>query len=97
MSVAGLFLKRGETVINEKMAGLGKKRSVIREIFEYAKLRKAEIGEENVFDFSIGNPSVPTPKAVTVALERLIKEKEPVALHGYTSAQGDFTVRQAIA
>ena len=84
-------------MINEKMAGLGKKRSVIREIFEYAKLRKAEIGEENVFDFSIGNPSVPTPKAVTVALERLIKEKEPVALHGYTSAQGDFTVRQAIA
>ena len=53
MSVAGLFLKRGETVINEKMAGLGKKRSVIREIFEYAKLRRAEIGEENVFDFSI--------------------------------------------
>ena len=97
MSVAGLFLKRGETVINEKMAGLGKKRSVIREIFEYAKLRRAEIGEENVFDFSIGNPSVPTPKAVTVALERLIKEKDPVALHGYTSAQGDLGVRQSIA
>ena len=50
-----------------------------------------------VFDFSIGNPSVPTPKAVTVALERLIKEKDPVALHGYTSAQGDLGVRQSIA
>lgn len=84
-------------MINEKMAGLGKKRSVIREIFEYAKLRKSEIGAENVFDFSIGNPSVPTPKKVTDTMERLIKEIDPVALHGYTSAQGDFCVRSAIA
>ena len=90
-------MKTGETMINEKMAGLGKKRSVIREIFEYAKLRCAEIGAENVFDFSIGNPSVPTPKKVTDTIERLIKEKDPVALHGYTSAQGDFCVRSAIA
>lgn len=90
-------MKTGETMINEKMAGLGKKRSVIREIFEYAKLRCAEIGAENVFDFSIGNPSVPTPKKVTDTMERLIKEKDPVALHGYTSAQGDFCVRSAIA
>ena len=97
MSVAGLFLKTGEIMINEKMAGLGKKRSVIREIFEYAKLRRAEIGAENVFDFSIGNPSVPTPKRVSDTMERLIREKDPVALHGYTSAQGDFGVRQAIA
>lgn len=84
-------------MINEKMAGLGKKRSVIREIFEYAKLRKSEIVAENVFDFSIGNPSVPTPKKVTDTMERLIKEIDPVALHGYTSAQGDFCVRSAIA
>lgn len=84
-------------MINEKMAALGKKRSVIREIFEYAKARKAQIGAENVFDFSIGNPSVPTPKRVTETMERLIMEKDPVALHGYTSAQGDFSVRQAIA
>ena len=46
---------------NEKMYGLGSKRSVIREIFEYAKVRGAQIGAENVFDFSIGNPSVPAP------------------------------------
>lgn len=84
-------------MINEKMAALGKKRSVIREIFEYAKVRKAQIGAENVFDFSIGNPSVPTPNKVTETMERLIREKDPVALHGYTSAQGDFSVRQAIA
>ena len=61
-------------MINEKMAALGKKRSVIREIFEYAKIRRAEIGVENVFDFSIGNPSVPTPKKVTDTIERLLKE-----------------------
>ncbi len=91
------ILKTGEMMINEKMAGLGKKRSVIREIFEYAKLRRAEIGAENVFDFSIGNPNVPTPKKVTDTMERLIKEKDPVMLHGYTSAQGDLGVRQAIA
>ena len=74
-------------MLNEKMVSLGMHRSVIREIFEYGKKRKAEIGEENVFDFSLGNPSVPTPAAVTAALERIIKETDPVRLHGYTSAK----------
>lgn len=84
-------------MLNEKMVSLGMRRSVIREIFEYGKKRKAEIGEENVFDFSLGNPSVPTPAAVTAALERIIKETDPVRLHGYTSAQGDTAVRAKIA
>lgn len=84
-------------MLNEKMVSLGSRRSVIREIFEYGKKRKAEIGEENVFDFSLGNPSVPTPAAVTAALERIIKETDPVRLHGYTSAQGDMAVRAKIA
>ena len=48
-------------MINSQMTALGQKRSVIREIFEYAKRRSGEIGAENVFDFSIGNPSVPAP------------------------------------
>ena len=84
-------------MISEKMAALGKKRSVIREIFEYSKRRKAEIGEDNVFDFSIGNPSIPTPAAVTDAMRRLLDTADPVALHGYTSAQGDAGVRKAVA
>ena len=84
-------------MLNEKMVSLGMRRSVIREIFEYGKKRKAEIGEECVFDFSLGNPSVPTPAAVTAALERIIKETDPVKLHGYTSAQGDTAVRAKIA
>ena len=84
-------------MINQKMQELGANRSVIRELFEYGKKRKAEIGEENVYDFSLGNPSVPAPKAVNDELIRLITECEPTMLHGYTSAQGDKGVREAIA
>ena len=51
-------------MVSEEMKGLGNVRSVIREIFEYAKVRAAEIGAENIFDFSIGNPSVPAPAKV---------------------------------
>ena len=52
-------------MINQKNVELGRKRSSIRELFEYGKKRKAEIGEDKVFDFSIGNPSVPAPEKVT--------------------------------
>lgn len=79
------------------MESLGNNRSVIREIFEYAKKRRAEIGEENVFDFSIGNPSVPTPAAVTHAIKEIIDSTDPVKLHGYTSAQGDGGVRGTVS
>ena len=54
-------------MISEKMVTLGTKKSVIREIFEYSKKRAAEIGSENVFDFSIGNPNVPAPKTITIS------------------------------
>ena len=84
-------------MVSEKMKALGVKKSVIREIFEYAKTRKAQIGAENVFDYSIGNPSVPAPAIVNETLAKLISEMEPTQLHGYTSAQGDLGVRTAIA
>lgn len=84
-------------MISEKMMGLGKKRSVIREIFEYGNKRRQEIGAENVFDFSLGNPSIPAPEFVNETMKRLITEKDSVALHGYTSAQGALPVRQAIS
>lgn len=83
-------------MVNEKMRMLGAKRSVIRELFEYGKKRKAEIGAENVYDFSLGNPSVPAPVEVKEALEELLA-RDAVSLHGYTSAQGDAGVRAAIA
>ena len=84
-------------MINEKMRLLGANRSVIRELFEYGKKRKSEIGEEKVFDFSLGNPSVCAPKEVSENLIKLIEEENPISLHGYTSAQGDKGVRDAIA
>ncbi len=79
------------------MFGLGSKRSVIREIFEYSKARASEIGRENVFDFSLGNPSVPAPAEVNEAIKELLDTESSVSLHGYTSAQGDANVREAIA
>ena len=84
-------------MISEKMMGLGKKSSVIREIFEYGKKRKAEIGEENVFDFSLGNPSVPAPEEVTEIMKEFLNTVPAEALHGYTSAPGDIGVRTEIA
>lgn len=84
-------------MVNEKMYELGSKRSTIREIFEYAKKRADEIGAENVFDFSIGNPSVPAPDCVNEAVCRIVRETPSVVLHGYTSAQGDKACRDKIA
>ena len=79
------------------MYGLGSRRSIIREIFEYSKIRSAEIGKENVFDFSLGNPSVPAPAEVNETIASLLAEESSITLHGYTSAQGDAGVRAAIA
>ncbi len=83
--------------LSPKMMELGKKSSVIREIFEYSKKRKAEIGAENVFDFSIGNPSVAAPEKINATMQKLLSEMDPVLLHGYTAAVGDPAVRQKIA
>ena len=84
-------------MLNEKMLALGSKRSIIREIFEYCKTRAVQIGADKVFDFSIGNPSVEPPKEIENAIKDLLENSSPVSLHGYTSAQGDLGVRQAIA
>lgn len=84
-------------MLSQRNLALGRRRSSIRELFEYGRRRKAEIGEENVFDFSIGNPSVPTPEHVGSVMRRLIDECDPVQLHGYTSAAGDADVRAAVA
>lgn len=83
--------------MNRRMYGLGSKSSVIREIFEYGKRRAAEIGAENVYDFSLGNPSVAPPQAVEDAIAQLLQGKDMTALHGYTSGPGDMATREAIA
>ena len=88
---------RVRKMINEKSFALGNTGSAIRELFEYGKKRKQIVGEDNVFDYSIGNPSIPSPSIVNDTLVKIIKEVEPTKLHGYTSAVGDLSVREAIA
>ena len=84
-------------MINETMKRLGNNRSVIRDIFEFGNKRRAEIGAENVFDFSLGNPNVPAPEAVNRTMIELLNTRSDMWLHGYTSAQGDPETREAIA
>lgn len=84
-------------MVNEKMRRLGAHRSVIRELFEYANARRKEIGAENVFDFSLGNPSAPAPRQVNEKMISLLQTVPPEQLHGYTSAPGAPNVRKAIA
>ncbi len=84
-------------MISGEMIHLGEKRSSIRENFEYGRQRAAQIGKENVFDFSLGNPNVPAPKGVRKAIEKLLNQKSDIELFGYTPAQGIFEIRRAIA
>ena len=83
-------------MVSEAMLKLGSSRSVIRELFEFGKQRAAEIGAEHIFDFSLGNPSVPAPAAVNETAIRILQE-QPETIHCYTSAQGDAAVRQRFA
>ncbi len=82
--------------INQQSYAYGASKSSIREIAAYGAARKAEIGASNVYDFSLGNPSVPAPNAVRESIERSL-DLPPVALHGYTPANGLPIARQAVA
>lgn len=82
---------------NKDMEMLGKQPSAIRQLFEYGKNRKKIIGNDNVFDFSIGNPNVASPKEVTDNLMFLLNNVDPVFLHGYSSSSGHDFVKNAIA
>ena len=84
-------------MLNENALALGMARSVIRELFEYGNKRAAQVGRENVFDYSLGNPSIPAPKEVNEAIAAILQDTDSLAVHGYTSAVGDFDTRKAIA
>ena len=75
-------------MVNERSYILGSQRSCIRELFEYGRRRAAEVGAENIYDFSLGNPSVPTPDEIKAAYLELLDTKSSLDLHGYTSAAG---------
>ena len=82
---------------NQSAYALGANRSVIRDLFEYGLSRSAIVGPENVFDYSLGNPSIPSPPQVNQAIRDILAEMDSLAVHGYTSAVGDLATRQAIA
>ena len=84
-------------IINDKYVRLGTVRSVIRALFEYGNARKAQIGEENVFDFSLGNPNVPPPAEFDAVVGELLAACGPVTLHGYAAGQGAAGRRPAVA
>jgi len=84
-------------MINQTAYGLGANRSVIRDLFEYGRSLAAVVGDENIFDFSLGNPSIPSPAAVNDTIRAVLADTDSLAVHGYTSAVGDFATRKAIA
>ena len=82
---------------NEAAHCLGTNRSCIRELFEYGCQRAKVVGRENVFDYSLGNPSIPAPPQVDEAIRDILADTDSLLVHGYTSAVGDFDTRKAIS
>lgn len=86
-----------EYMVVQKYKDMLSGKSVIRQLSEFATARGAEIGYENVFDYSLGNPSVPVPQEFTDVMMEMLKEQNPMALHGYSPSLGIPSVREAIA
>ena len=84
-------------MFNQKAYLLGTNRSCIRELFEFGRQRAAIVGDENVFDYSLGNPSLPAPPQVNEAIAQILATQTPLAVHGYTSSPGDLGARTAIS
>ena len=84
-------------MVNRKMYELGSKKSTIRTVFEYGRQRAAVVGEDKVYDFSLGNPNVPTPQFITDELINILKNESPESIHGYTIAPGDPESRELLA
>ena len=84
-------------MINPESLALGTKRNTIMELADYGRKRAAVIGKENVFDFSIGNPSTPAPQEVNAAILDIVEHMASLAVHSYTSTLGDIKTRQAVA
>ena len=84
-------------MISKKMYELGSKKSTIRSIFEYGRARAKVVGEENIYDFSLGNPNVPTPKFITETMIDILQNEDPCSIHVYTVAQGDPECRELLA
>ncbi len=84
-------------MLNENAYALGANRSCIRDLFEYGCQRAAIVGRENVYDYSLGNPSIPSPKEVNETICQILQDTDSLEVHGYTSAIGDLATRKAIS
>ena len=84
-------------MLNPKAYELGANRSCIRDLFEYGRSRAAIVGEDKVYDYSLGNPSIPSPAAVDDAIRQILLDTPTLLVHGYTSAVGDLSARTAIS
>ena len=84
-------------MLNEKAYALGANRSCIRDLFEYGNARAAIVGRENVYDYSLGNPSIPAPKAVEDTIRQVLADTDSLLIHGYTTSIGDPEARKAIS
>ena len=84
-------------MLNKTAYSLGANRSVIRDLFEYGCSRAAIVGAENVFDYSLGNPSIPSPPEVNDTIRAILEDTDSLQIHGYTSAIGDLGCRKAIS
>ena len=84
-------------MFDKKMLDIGYSQSTIRDLYTYGLARKKVIGEDNVYDFSIGNPSIPAPSIVNETLIKLLTTEDSVKMHGYTVSPGDIDARNSIA
>lgn len=84
-------------MINSNAYALGANRSCIRDLFEYGRQRAAIVGEDHVYDFSLGNPSIPSPREVDQAVREILSETDSLKIHSYTTAVGDYETRKAIS
>lgn len=84
-------------MINQTAYALGANRSCIRDLFEYGCARAKVVGRENVYDYSLGNPSIPSPPEVDDAIRAILSDTDSLLVHGYTSSVGDIETRKAIS
>lgn len=84
-------------MVSERMRALGATRSCIRELFEYGLRQAAVVGKENVYDYSLGNPSIPAPPQVNEAFIAAVRDRNSLTVHGYTPASGSMEAKNAVA
>lgn len=84
-------------MINQTAYALGANRSCIRDLFEYGCARAKVVGRETVYDYSLGNPSIPSPPEVDDAIRAILSDTDSLLVHGYTSSVGDIETRKAIS